>query len=80
MCPFVEENVEDVDYDAVSDEEFNRGLVSHFFRNDRKYLFIGGTAVAVVLIAIIGILNSRMTPVNIDELPVIQAEKTPVKE
>ena len=80
MCPFVEENVEDVDYDVVSDAEFNRGLVSHFFRNDRKYLFIGGTAVAVVVIAIIGILNSRMDPVNIDELPVIQAEKTPIKE
>ncbi|MCR4624066.1 MAG: SPOR domain-containing protein [Alphaproteobacteria bacterium] len=80
MCPFVEENVEDVDYDVVSDAELNRGLVSHFFRNDRKYLFIGGTAVAVVVIAVIGILNSRMTPVNIDELPVIQAEKTPIKE
>lgn len=80
MCPFVEENVEGVDYDVVPDAEFNRGLVSHFFRNDRKYLFIGGTAIAVVLIAIIGILNSRMTPVNIDELPVIQAEKTPIKE
>ncbi|MCR4555943.1 MAG: SPOR domain-containing protein [Alphaproteobacteria bacterium] len=80
MCPFVEENVEDVDYDVVPDAELNRGLVSHFFRNDRKYLFIGGTAVAVVVIAVIGILNSRMTPVNIDELPVIQAEKTPIKE
>jgi len=80
MCPFVEENEEGLDYKVVSDSEFERGSVSHFFKNDRKYLFIGGTAVAVVLIAIIGILNSRMAPVNIDELPVIQAERTPIKE
>ncbi|MBO4405104.1 MAG: SPOR domain-containing protein [Alphaproteobacteria bacterium] len=80
MCPFVEENEEDEVYDAISDSDFGRGMVSHFFRNDRKYLFIGGTAVAVVLIAIIGIVSSSISPVNIDELPVIQAEKTPIKE
>ena len=80
MCPFIEEDEENIGYDSVSDSGFDRGLVSHFFKNDRKYLFIGGTAVAVVLIAVIGILNSRMTPVSIDELPVIQAEKTPIKE
>ncbi len=80
MCPFVEENEEDIVYDAVSDSECERGMVSHFFRNDRKYLFVGGTAVAVVLIAIIGIVSSSMSPVNVDELPVIQAEKTPIKE
>lgn len=80
MCPFVEENEEDEIYDAISDSDFGRGMVSHFFRNDRKYLFIGGTAVAVVLIAIIGIVSSSISPVNIDELPVIQAEKTPIKE
>ena len=80
MCPFIEESEEDIDYNAISDSRFERGMVSHFFRNDRKYLFIGGTAVAVVLIAIIGIVSSSMSPVNIEELPVIQAEKTPIKE
>ena len=79
MCPFVEEQ-EDVDYDAIADSRFDRGMVSHFFRNDRKYLFIGGTAVTVVVVAIVGILSSRMSSVNIDELPIIRAEKTPIKQ
>ncbi len=84
MCPFIGENEEDINYEVVSSSKFergfDRGMVSYFFRNDRKYLFIGGTAVAVVLVALVGIVCSSMTPINIDELPVIQAEKTPIKE
>ena len=81
MCPFVEENEEDIGYDIDSDRsEFDSGMVSQFFKNDRKYLFVGGTAVAIVFIAIIGIVRSSITPVNIEELPIIQAETTPIKE
>lgn len=79
MSPFIE-NEEDIVCSAREDSDFGRGSVSQFFRNDRKYWFIAGTAGAVLLIAIIGIVNSSMRSVNIDELPVIQAEKTPVKE
>lgn len=80
MCPFVEENEEDIGYGISSESEFDSGMVSQFFKNDRKYLFIGSTAVAIVFIAIIGIIRSTVTPVNIEELPIIQAETTPIKE
>ncbi len=80
MCPFIEDNEEDIIYDADSEQKFDGGMVSQFFQNDRKYLIIGGTAVAIVLIAMIGIIRSSMTPVNIEELPIIRAETTPVKE
>ncbi len=80
MCPFVEDNEEDIIYDADSEQKFDGGMVSQFFQNDRKYLIIGGTAVAIVLIAMIGIICSSMTPVNIEELPIIRAETTPIKE
>ena len=80
MCPFVEEDEENIGYGADSESEFDNGMVSQFFKNDRKYLFIGGTAAAIVFIAIIGIIRSNVTPVNIEELPVIQAETTPIKE
>lgn len=80
MCPFIEDNEEDVIYNADSEQKFEGGMVSQFFQNDRKYIVIGGTAVAIVLIAMIGIIRSSMTPVNIEELPLIQAETTPIKE
>jgi len=80
MCPFIEDNEEDIIYDANSEQRFDGGMVSQFFQNDRKYLIIGGTAVAIVIIAIIGIIRSSMTPVNIEELPIIRAETTPIKE
>ena len=65
MCPFVEEDEENIGYGADSESEFDNGMVSQFFKNDRKYLFIGGTAAAIVFIAIIGIIRSNVTPVNI---------------
>lgn len=80
MCPFVEDNEEDIVYGEDSERRFDNGMVSQFFRNDRKYLIIGGTAVIVVAIAIIGIIRSSVTPVNIEELPIIQAETTPIKQ
>ncbi len=81
MCPFIEDDEEDIIYNTDSQQpRFDSGMVSQFFQNDRKYLVIGGTAVAVVLIAMIGVIRSSMTPVNIEELPVIQAETTPIKE
>ena len=80
MCPFIEDNDEDIVYGENSERKFDDGMVSQFFRNDRKYLVIGGTAVAIVIIAIIGIIHSSVTPVNIEELPIIQAETTPIKE
>ncbi len=80
MSPFINENEEDIVYNSQEDSDFGKGMVSQFFQNDRKYWFIAGTAGAVLLIALVGIINSSMRAVNIDELPVIQAEKTPIKE
>ena len=80
MCPFIEDNEEDVIYNADSEQRFDKGMVSQFFQNDRKYLVIGGTAAAVLLIAMIGVIRSSVTPVNIEELPIIRAETTPIKE
>lgn len=80
MCPFIEDSEEDVVYGEDPERKFDSGMVSQFFRNDRKYLVIGGTAVTIVIIAIIGIIRSGVTPVNIEELPIIQAETTPIKE
>lgn len=79
MCPFVE------DEDIVSSEPypqstFARESMAGFFKDDKKYIFVGATAVGIVLIAAVYLTHFSMTPVNIDELPVIQAEKLPIKQ
>lgn len=79
MCPFLDEDREEQN-DSFQSGTFERGLSSNFFKNDRKYLLIGGTAIIIVFFAIVSLVRSNLSPVNLDELPVIQAEKTPIKE
>ena len=80
MCPFLEENDDGIEGEPFSKSGFERGMISGFLKNDRKYLFIGGTSVAIVIGSMIWLISSNLTPINLDELPVIQAEKTPIKE
>ncbi len=78
MCPFIDD--EEFNYEnSSSSEQFNRGMVSNFFKNDRKYFLIGGSIIVVVFLTVLGLINSNTT-VNIDELPVIHAEQTEFKE
>ncbi|MBQ3564749.1 MAG: SPOR domain-containing protein [Alphaproteobacteria bacterium] len=78
MCPFIDE--EESGERNESFQQFNFGATSAFFKNDRRYLFIGGTAVAILTITVIFLLKSNFTKVNIEELPVIRAEQTEFKE
>lgn len=80
MCPFLDD--EELNYTNQNEESqknFPGGRAAVFFKNDRKYLLIGGSVVFVVLLTVIGLMSSN-TPVNIDELPVISAEQIDFKE
>ncbi|MDR3151646.1 MAG: SPOR domain-containing protein [Holosporaceae bacterium] len=51
-----------------------------FFHEDRRFFIIGGAASVVAFAAVAYIMYSNSKTVDIDELPVIAAETTPLKE
>ncbi|MDR1362352.1 MAG: SPOR domain-containing protein [Holosporaceae bacterium] len=53
---------------------------SVFFQEDRRFFILGGVASAVAFGAVAYIMYSNSKVVDVDELPVIAAETTPLKE
>jgi cell division protein FtsN len=79
MCPFLDE--ED-DYLIGEGRDFTkptRSLSSFFSETDRKFFVIGGVAAAVVLIVVVYVIYFNSKPIDLDELPVIQADPAPFK-
>ncbi|MDR0968463.1 MAG: SPOR domain-containing protein [Holosporaceae bacterium] len=77
MPPFLDE--EDYATEAPNPPEPTGGSRSHFFRNDKKFLLIGGAASIVAFCVVAYILYSSSKPINLEELPVIKADETPFK-
>ncbi|MDR2781329.1 MAG: SPOR domain-containing protein [Holosporaceae bacterium] len=80
MCPFLDDEDEDLVMEEL--KSANGGscsLRSQFFKNDKKFFFIGGGASIVAFCVVAYIMYSSSTPVNLDELPVIGADDTPLK-
>ena len=80
MCPFVNEDEED-DYAApiLHAREKNTCFMSQFFKSDRKLFLIGGGVSVTAFVVIAYILYSNSKPINLEELPVISADGTPLK-
>ncbi|MBE6447006.1 MAG: hypothetical protein E7015_00755 [Alphaproteobacteria bacterium] len=80
MCPFLDnEEIEGRSPKFSSQNGFDVGNVSKFFKRDNQYLLIGAGIAFVILIVVLTLINSG-SPINIEELPVIHAEQTEFKE
>ncbi|MDR2766306.1 MAG: SPOR domain-containing protein [Holosporaceae bacterium] len=80
MCPFIDD--ED-DYDYPLEEEWtppagNR-LKSFFLQDDKKFFIVGGAAAVVALFLVVYVVYFGSKPVDLEDLPVIQADDTPFK-
>lgn len=81
MCPFLnEEDFEDYEeiIEAPKKEEGPREEIS-FLKNDRKFFVIGGIASFVAFASVVYFFYSSSKPVNLDDLPIIKADMTPIK-
>ncbi|GHU14215.1 hypothetical protein FACS189449_10570 [Alphaproteobacteria bacterium] len=85
MCPFLDEEDDLDDYDdytmnpAQQSPEENAEKRWPFQRNDMKFLVMGGGASVTAFCVVAYIMYSNSKPVDIDELPVIRANTTPIK-
>ncbi|MDR2646329.1 MAG: SPOR domain-containing protein [Holosporaceae bacterium] len=81
MCPFVNEDENDDDYaiPVTPSPEDSVGFRSQFFKNDKKFFLIGGSASAIAFILVAYLIYSNSKPINLEELPVIGADDAPLK-
>ncbi|MDR2107459.1 MAG: SPOR domain-containing protein [Holosporaceae bacterium] len=78
MCPFLDDDDYTADISQPS-ESGRGGHMSDFFRNERKVLFVVGGISLAVFCGALYFLYSGSKPINLEELPVISAEKGPFK-
>lgn len=84
MCPFLDEedDDEDINYDSYSnlvEEEPKSQTKYSVFKDDRKFFAIGSIASVIAFCSIAYFLYSNSKPVDLDDLPVIRADTTPIK-
>ena len=68
-----------VDNQKPSTGKYRIFLDSSFFKDDRKFFILGGTAAFLVFCTAIYVMYSSSKPVDLEDLPVIQADVTPFK-
>jgi cell division protein FtsN len=79
MSPFVDDEddrVVDQEWSPIPPEDDQKPF---FLKDDKKFLIIGGASSIVALFTVAYIIYSGSRPVDLDELPIIQADPTPVK-
>ena len=88
MSPFLSE--EDYNFDNEIDgcivdhqkpyvEKYRIFLDSNLFKDDRKFFILGGSAAFFVFCVAIYVMYSNSKPIDLEDLPVIQADITPFK-
>ena len=84
MCPFLDEEDDFDDYRDDKDDlilrprEDNR-FKSRFLKDDKKFFIIGGSASIIAFCAVMYVMYSNNKPIDLEELPVIKADTTPIK-
>lgn len=81
MCPFLdEEDFDDYDNNATAIETVKENpRRDALLKDDKKFFIIGGVASVVAFCAVAYFLYSNSKPIDLDDLPVIQADPTPIK-
>lgn len=84
MPPFVNEEDDNFDIDYFNREDnqsWESKNVDHPFleRDDKRFFLIGGIAALFTFIVILYIMYSSSKPIDLDDLPVIRADTTPIK-
>ena len=79
MCPFLDDDDDSVFIEQ--DQPVRESRVQlNFFKDEKKFFIIGGVAAAVACLVTGYVLYFNSKPINLDDLPVIHAETTPIKE
>lgn len=82
MSPFLNEedfdDYEEVIEAPVKKEKEPKAELS-FLRNDRKFFIIGGLASMIAFASVVYFLYTNSKPVNLDDLPLVKADPTPIK-
>jgi hypothetical protein len=81
MAPFINNDNEDLDLNQISENKNaeSRRIDLSFFKDDRKFFLIGGVASIITFCVVACIMYSNSNPVNLEDLPVIKADTTPIK-
>ena len=86
MCPFLSE--EDYDFDNEIDgcvvepkeiNQYHRLIDANFLKDDRKFFILGGAAAFFIFFIITYVMYFNSKPIDIEDLPLIQADATPFK-
>ena len=86
MCPFLSE--EDYDFDNEIDgcvvepkeiNQYHRLIDANFLKDDRKFFILGGAAAFFIFFIITYVMYFNSKPIDIEDLPLIQADTTPFK-
>lgn len=85
MCPFLgEEDGDDFeDYQIDNGQNLksseNDNFRSKLLRDDKKFFIIGGMTSIVAFCVVIYVMYSNNKPIDLEDLPVIRADTTPIK-
>lgn len=82
MCPFIDEDnfLDDSPYDHKENNSVHKNAISSYLLQEDKRFFVIGAAVSVIVFFIaIYMIYSNSKPVDLEELPVISADNTPIK-
>lgn len=84
MSPFLDDDENtDLDYYKIEDNlntSYSSNTIKSFFeKDDRKFFLIGGIAAIVTFCVISYIMYTSSKPIDLDDLPVIKADITPIK-
>lgn len=79
MCPFLDDEDFEECEEIIDVAEKEVQQKTAFFREDKKFFIIGGVASVIAFCSVAYFLYSNSKPIDLEDLPIIQADPTPIK-
>lgn len=79
MCPFLEDEDFEEYEEIIETAEKEVQHKTAFLRDDKKFFIIGGVASIIAFCLVAYFLYSNSKPIDLEDLPIIQADPTPIK-
>ncbi len=79
MCPFLDDEDFEEYEEIIDGAEKEVQRKTSFLRDDKKFFIIGGSASVIAFCSVAYFLYSNSKPIDLEDLPIIQADPTPIK-
>ena len=79
MCPFLDDEDFEEYEEIIDGAEKKVQRKTTFLKDDKKFFIIGGSASVIAFCSVAYFLYSNSKPIDLEDLPIIQADPMPIK-